>query len=167
MTTCDVPVNAEEVALRPVRVGDAETITAHRHRMFVDAGWPDDERMRAMSAAFRPWVTAKLQANQYFGWLALDRERVVAGIGMMAIDWPPHPRHLEPLRGYLLNVFTEPTYRRRGIARRLVVRAVEEAKERGLHLVTLHATPMGKPLYAELGFAGTNEMQWAMSTHHE
>lgn len=145
---------------RPINLADAEKITSHRHRMFVDAGKPDDAHLHAMGEAFLPWVKTKIQANQYFGWFALDNEHVISGLGMMVIEWPPHPLHLEPLRGYILNVFTEPAYRGKGIAKYLTQLAMEEAKKRKLSLTILHATPLGKPLYEKLGFNITNEMQW-------
>ena len=148
-------------SIRTVMVDDAALVTEHRHKMFVDAGKPDDAALRAMSDAFLSWVRAKIQAGQYFGWLAEEQGRVVSGIGMMVIEWPPHPLHLEPLRGYILNVYTEPAYRGRGIAKQLTQLAMEEAKKRQLSLTILHATSMGKPLYEKLGFTGTNEMQWS------
>jgi len=150
--------------IRPVTLNDAEKITEHRHRMFVEAGKPDDEHLKAMSSAFLAWVKTKLQANQYLGWFALDEEQVISGIGMMIIEWPPHPLHFEPLRGYILNVFTEPHYRGQGIAKYLTQVAMDEARKRKLNLTILHATSMGKTLYEKLGFKTTNEMQWSSNT---
>ena len=147
--------------IRPITLDDAAVVTEHRHRMFVDAGKPDDAELRAMSDAFLPWVRAKIQAGQYFGWFTEEAGQVVCGIGMMVIEWPPHPLHLEPLRGYILNVYTEPAYRGRGLAKQLTELAMQEARNRKLSLTILHATSMGKPLYEKLGFKGTSEMQWS------
>jgi GNAT superfamily N-acetyltransferase len=149
-----------EVRVRGIGPADAETVTRHRHRMFVDAGKPDDAALAAMSAAFLTWLRPRLEAGGYFGWFAESGGRVVSGIGMMVIEWPPHPLHLEPQRGYILNVYTEPEWRGQGLAKRLTGLALDAARERGLRLTILHATEMGKPLYAKLGFTGTNEMQW-------
>lgn len=147
--------------IRALTLDDAALVTEHRHKMFVDAGKPDDASLRAMSEAFLPWVRAKIQMGQYFGWLMEEDGRVVSGLGMMVIEWPPHPLHLEPLRGYILNVYTEPSHRGRGLAKQLTQHAMEEAKRRRLNLTILHATHLGKPLYEKLGFKGTNEMQWS------
>ena len=156
-------MTADGITVRPIGPADAETVTRHRHRMFVDAGKPDDAALAAMSAAFLDWVRPKLASGEYFGWFAESEGRVVSGIGMMLLDWPPHPLHLEPLRGYILNVYTEPEWRGRGLAKRLTGLAMDAARERKLNLTILHATEMGKPLYAKLGFKGTNEMQWSPS----
>ena len=154
-------MSADVVTVRHIGPADAGTVTRHRHRMFVEAGKPDDAALAAMSAAFLPWVQAKLENGGYFGWFAEAGGAVVSGIGMMVLEWPPHPLHLEPLRGYILNVYTEPAWRGRGLAVRLTRLAQDAAVERGLHLTILHATEMGKPLYTKLGFKGTNEMQWS------
>jgi GNAT superfamily N-acetyltransferase len=155
-------MNESSISIRPTTLEDVATIAEHRHRMFVDDGIPDDERMRALIDSFIPWVKARIQMGIYSGWFALDGDKVIAGVGMMTIDWPPHPLHLEPLRGYLLNVYTDPAYRGKGIAKCLVKKAMEEAVRRKISVVTLHASKMGRPVYEKLGFNGTTEMRWIM-----
>ena len=61
-------------------------------------------------------------------------------------------------RGYLLNFFVEPKYRRLGLAHSLVKESLTEARMRGLHIVALHASEAGKPVYESMGFRTTNEM---------
>lgn len=60
-------------------------------------------------------------------------------------------------RAHLMNVYVRPAARRRGIAKRLVSRLVEEAKSRGATEITLDATEEGRPLYESLGFEGNEE----------
>jgi ribosomal protein S18 acetylase RimI-like enzyme len=148
------------ISIRVITPMDAVKVTEHRHRMFVDAGKPDDAKLSAMSEAFLEWLRPRIVSGDYFGWFAEEDQQVVSGLGMMTPDWPPHPLHLEPRRGYILNVYTEPNHRGRGLAKQLTERAMQEARARKLSLTILHATEMGKPLYAKLGFTGTNEMQY-------
>ncbi|MCL2782317.1 MAG: GNAT family N-acetyltransferase, partial [Actinomycetia bacterium] len=54
--------------------------------------------------------------------------------------------------GTLFNVWTEPEYRRKGLARLAVEACLAHARERGVERVDLIATPMGVGLYARLGF---------------
>ena len=77
----------------------------------------------------------------------------------MVIDWPPHPSHpTMDKRGYVLNVYVEPPYRRKGLARELMRLAEAEFARRGVQFVILHSTEQGKSLYAGLGWSGTTEM---------
>ena len=92
-----------------------------------------------------------------------DDSLPVAGIGLMTIDWPPHPSHpTQDRRGYVLNVFVESSHRRRGLAHRLMALAEAEFAERGVELAVLHATEKGRPLYDELGWRATTEMAKAL-----
>jgi GNAT superfamily N-acetyltransferase len=147
------------ITLRPITLEDAEIITRQRQRMFVDDGVPDDDRMCALVNSFLPWVKARIQVGTYSGWFALHGDKIVAGVGMLMLDWPSHPLHIEPLRGYVLNVYTEPAYRGRGLAKQLMKRLMEEAKERKISVLTLHASKMGRPIYEKLGFYQTSEMR--------
>ena len=48
--------------------------------------------------------------------------------------------------------------RGRGFARQLLALAIDEARARGIKVVTLHASKFGKPIYEKFGFALNNEM---------
>ena len=112
-----------------------------------------------MTAHFRPWLQRRLADGRYFGWIVEEDGKPVAGLGMMAIDWPPHPSHpKEDKRGYVLNLFVEPLYRQRGLGNMLMELGEAELRERGVSYGVLHATRMGKPLYERMGWAGTSEM---------
>ena len=65
-------------------------------------------------------------------------------------------------RGYVLNVFVEPAYRKRGLARELMRLAQAEFARRGIGYAILHTTAKGQPLYQDEGWAGTTEMAKAV-----
>jgi ribosomal protein S18 acetylase RimI-like enzyme len=144
---------------RTANAADASTITRHRHRMFVDAGRRDTPALQVMSQHFEPWVVRMINEGKYFGWLTEDDGKVVAGAGLLLLDWPPHP--LDPhstQRGYLLNVYVEAEYRRRKLASHLIECVLAEARRRKIRVVALHSTDEGRPLYESNGFRQTNEM---------
>ncbi len=144
---------------RTATAADAATITRHRHRMFVDAGRRDTPVLAVMSQHFEPWVVRMMNEGKYLGWLTEDDGKVVAGAGLLLLDWPPHP--LDPhgmQRGYLLNVYVEQEYRRRKLASHLIEYALAEARRRKIRVVSLHSTDEGRLLYESTGFRQTNEM---------
>ena len=49
-------------------------------------------------------------------------------------------------------MLVHPDFRRRGIARALMLRAIELLRNQGFATIGLDATPLGKPLYQQLGF---------------
>ncbi len=60
----------------------------------------------------------------------------------------------------MLNVFTEPAWRRRGLAELLMRHILDWARQERLDRLVLHASDDGRPLYERLGFAATNEMRY-------
>lgn len=147
---------------RPVTPRDLELVCRHRHEMFKASGRAN-EVLAPMTEAFREWLRPRLASGAYFGWIAEAEGAPVAGLGMMEIDWPPHPSHpAEARRGYILNVFVEPEHRGQGLAKSLMDLAVAEGRRRGIGYMILHATQMGRPLYDKLGWAQTAEMSIAL-----
>lgn len=150
---------------RPATAADAALITHHRRRMFVDAGRRDDQVLELMAQAHEPWVAQAITNGRYLGWLTEDDGNAIAGAGLLLLDWPPHP--LDPrstTRGYLLNVYVEPNYRRRRLASDLIELALAEARRRGIRVVALHSTDEARRLYESSGFRTTNEMFYVEPT---
>ena len=139
-------------------VGDAETIAWHRVRMFVDSGQAKSEAMARMRENFVDWVRPRLADGRYLGWLVEDDGAVVAGAGLWLMDFPPHWMDAEPGRAYLLNFYVAPSHRGQGLAEGMLREAVAEARRRGIGVVLLHASVMGRAIYERNGFVGTNEM---------
>jgi GNAT superfamily N-acetyltransferase len=149
-----------DIILRMARVDDASIIVHHRRAMFADMGQADSASLDAMDAAFAPYVRRAIADGSYRGWLAVTGEgRVAAGGGLILHEWPATPRNTDTQRAYILNMYTEPEYRKRGIARRIMNAILDFCRAEGLHSVALHASEFGRPLYVSIGFEPTNEMR--------
>lgn len=154
---------SEAFAIRAATPADAETIVRHRRAMFSDMRYGDAAWLDGMVTMFRPWLLQKLETGAYLHWFALAPDgSIAAGAGLWLMEWMPHPPGGPALRGNILNVYTEPGYRRQGLARRLVALAVEECRQRGIRYVVLHASDQGRPVYESMGFRATNEMRMAL-----
>jgi GNAT superfamily N-acetyltransferase len=153
------PLASPAPEFRAVARADLELICHHREEMFRDAG-AAEQTLATMTAHFRSWLEPRLADGSYSGIVLIGDGQAVGGIGLMLIDWPPHPLHPEhSRRGYILNLFVEPAWRRRGLARRLMQMAEEELRRQDASLLILHATEKARPLYTELGWtSGTAEM---------
>src|SRR5579884_3441375 len=103
----------EGILLRQASVTDASIIARHRRSMFRDMGYQDETALDRMTERFLPWVESKLESQEYVGWLAVDADDVVAaGAGVWLMDWPAHMVGSSAWRGNILNVYTEPQFRR-------------------------------------------------------
>jgi GNAT superfamily N-acetyltransferase len=146
---------------REASLADVQLITSHRHAMFAAMPAPNLPVLDAMSSAFEPWVRRRITEGKYLGWIVEEDGRVAGSAGLLILDWPPHALHPnQDRRAYLLNVFVEPAFRRRGIARGLIERCLAEARLLGIRVVTLHASEAGRSVYQAFGFRPTSEMMY-------
>lgn len=140
---------------------DVALIAAHRVAMFDAMGRGNEDIRAEMGRNFAAWLAPRLADGRYMAWIAIDAGRPVASAGLMILDWPPVPHDpAGTTRGYLLNIFVEPAYRHRGLARALINCCMEETRRRGIRVVTLHASHEGRGLYEKIGFHAGNEMQF-------
>lgn len=150
---------SEPFHIRESTPNDFEIICAHRRAMFEDMGRDTPEQINAMDAPHRDWLADKLNSGEYRAWFAESEGRVVAGAGLWLLNWSPSPYDQSQFRGYVLNVYTDPAFRRRGLAKRLMETIIAWCREHAIKIVVLHASKAGKPIYESLGFEQTNEMR--------
>lgn len=154
--------------IRSATLADAPVIARHRAEMFSDIGTLSSALYEAMVDASLRCLEAAIPSGEYIGWLAAPMahpEEIVAGIGVQRravlphVDATGHALAFGP-DGLVVNVFTERSWRRHGIARQLMQHAQEWARTNGVDRLVLHASKEGRPLYEQLGFVATNEMRW-------
>jgi GNAT superfamily N-acetyltransferase len=150
---------------------DIAIVAHHRAAMFEAMGSTTPAMVDALIAATESLLREAIPRGEYRGWLAAlaaEPERVVAGAGVQIRRVHPFPRRWSDGRvdvafgrqAIVLNVFIDPQFRRRGIARRLMQQVFAWARAVELDSLVLHAASDGRMLYEELGFAATNEMRF-------
>lgn len=150
---------------------DAETIGWQRARMFQDMGDVPPHLFDEFCARASERLRERLTTGEYVGWLARAKdapEKIIAGAGVHLRSVLPHPGRApngdatisEGRHAIILNVFTEPEWRRRGIATLLMQRIIAWSREERLDRLVLHASDEGRALYERLGFTATNEMRF-------
>ena len=154
---------SQEFQIRQANPDDASIIGWHRARMFQDMGLVPNE-------LFDSFRRKALAAGDYLGWLASQRDtpqKIIAGAGVIRREVPPFPiRHkngeimiAEGRQGLIINFFTEPEWRRRGLAKLLMNTIIAWSREQNLDGLVLHASDDGRALYEQLGFISTTEMR--------
>ncbi len=111
------------------------------------------------------------ERENYIGWLAAPEnqlDKIVAGAGVQLREVPPHPEPnadgkidiVSGRQAIIQNVFTEPEWRRRGLAALLIKRIIDWTHAQGIESLVLHASDEGRALYERLGFIATTEMRF-------
>lgn len=147
------------VTIREGTVADISEIARQRRRMCEDMHYSDDNALSKMTALTADYLRKAIPDGSFRSWLACDDGRVVAGGAVVISPWPSHAYDLDCRRVMILNVYTEPEYRRRGVARQVMETIIAWCKEQGFARVTLHASESGRHLYESLGFVDSNEMR--------
>jgi GNAT superfamily N-acetyltransferase len=154
-----IPYTERMPNTRAATVADAPLIAAHRRSMFASMPNAKDAVLDAMSRNFELWVRERLADGRYMGWVVEEHGVAAGSAGMVILDWPPHPLHpASDKRAYIMNVYVEPKFRKRGLAHGLIKRCLNEARHRGVRVVTLHSSDAGRPIYETYGFRATSEM---------
>ncbi len=101
--------------------------------------------------------------DTFVSWLAMDGETIVGTSGMSFVEKPPYFSCPSGKIGLLSSMYTLDTYRRKGIAKELLTRVVDEAKRYGCGAVQITASDMGVLLYSDFGFVKNgNFMQYKL-----
>jgi GNAT superfamily N-acetyltransferase len=118
----------DEFRVRFATVDDAEVISWHRARMFQDMGELSVDLFEAFRATSRDQLRQLLARGCYVGWLlSLENapSKIIAGAGVHLRRVLPHPventaTFADGRHGIVVNVFTEPEWRRKGLAAMLL-----------------------------------------------
>jgi len=148
-----------DITIRTATVEDVPLFLHHRREMFRAMGYTDPAVLEGLEGLAEQYFQEGFEKGIFHGWLAINPlGTVVGGGGVAAVALPPGPYSPTPTRPEILNVYVEPAYRRRGIARRLMEVMVDWCRARGFASVYLHASDEGRPLYTSMGFEPTPEM---------
>lgn len=148
-----------DIRIREATVADIPEILRQRRRMYEDMHYSDSAALTTANALTAEYLKKAIPDGTFRAWLACDNDCAVAGGAVLISEWPAHPYDLECRRATILNVYTDPEFRRRGIARQLMQTIIAWCKQEGFARVTLHASENGRHVYESLGFEASNEMR--------
>ena len=99
--------------------------------------------------------------GSHIAYLVFDGNRFVGAGGVSFFQVMPTYHNPNGNKAYIMNMYTRPGYRRRGIASLMLECLMKEIRSRGITKVTLEATDAGRPLYEKYGFISMkDEMEY-------
>ena len=108
--------------------------------------------MTQVERATLAYYRSALADGSHTAYLVFDGDVFVGAGGASYYAVMPTYHNPTGRKAYIMNMYTCPAYRRRGIAARTLDLLVQDARSRGVHAISLEATDMGRPLYETCGF---------------
>ena len=105
-----------------------------------------------LAASLENYYKRHLSDGTFIAWLAFDSDKIIGTGAMSFVEKPPYYECPSGKIGLLSSMFTDKAYRRMGIAKTLLSKAVQEAKDYGCGAVQITASDMGVLLYTDFGF---------------
>jgi GNAT superfamily N-acetyltransferase len=116
-----------------------------------------------LKPALLDYYKRHMKDGTFVSWLALDGNNIIGTSGMSFVEKPPYFGCPSGKIGLLSSMFTNPNYRRKGIAKELLSRVINEAKQYGCGTIQITASDMGVKLYTDFGFEhNSNFMQYKL-----
>jgi GNAT superfamily N-acetyltransferase len=112
-----------------------------------------DYDMSALAEANRVYYEKAISDGYHVALGAFYGDEFVACAGLCLYQQLPSPDDLRGTCACLMNVYTRPQFRGKGIAGFLTEQLISCAKERGVDRIFLETTPAGRSVYEALGFS--------------
>lgn len=143
---------------RKATLDDLEILTETRIEVLRAANQlSEDVDMTEVKKQSYEYYQEALKNDSHIAYLIYDGELFVGAGGISYYRVMPTYHNPTGRKAYIMNMYTRPEYRRKGIAFKTLDLLVSDAKNRGISAISLEATDMGFPLYRKYGFVKMNE----------
>ena len=149
-----------EISYRRLTDKDLDTFIMLRINQLREEGAKEDIDIEP---ALRDYYQRHMADGTFISWIASDHEKIIGTSGLSIVEKPPYFGCPSGKIGLLSSMFTDKAYRRKGIAKELLSRVVNEARENGCGTIQITASDMGVLLYTDFGFTKNNHfMQYKL-----
>ena len=123
------------------------------------------EQWEIMKQKSIEYYQKSLKDNTHSAYMVYDGEVCIGTGGICFYEILPTYYKPTGKKAYIINMYTRPEYRKRGIATQVLNLLVRDALNQGYTYISLEATKMGQALYEKCGFAFLqSEMQFVNET---
>lgn len=147
--------------IREATLSDIDDIVTIRMKMLFELGKLETEDgTRKLRSLTRDFFIRKFQTGEFKVFCAVKDDTIIATTGIQFLERPPLYENPHGIEAYIMNLYTEPEHRGKGVASKLLEKVIEYARERKAGRIVLHAMGKDKRVYEKAGFVSTtNEME--------
>ena len=154
-------IERDKINYRRANISDIEFLVDYRVRFLNELyNHPEDDETEILRKTLRQYFSEAIPSNNFIAWLAEYSGKIIGTSGMVVWRMPARYGGLESGRlGYILNLYTVPEARRKGICTRLLNELIKEAKSLGLKYLHLHSSEEGRNIYRKAGFVEPDQIE--------
>lgn len=146
-------IDLAEVIIKKVEDTDISIMTEHRIDYLSQLqGERSMEYKLTLKKELEEYFRKSLQDGSFFALMAVYEGKALAFGGMVIKKIPGDFNRASYLEGDILNMYTIPEARRKGISSLILKALLNEAKRMGITKVALHTSKDGEKLYRKFGF---------------
>ena len=150
--------NLQDMEFRKATAEDIDLLVRTRIEVLRAAnGLADSADMSEVEKQSRAYYEKALADGTHTALLVSDHGQFIGAGGISYYRVMPTYHNPTGRKGYIMNMYTRPEYRRKGIAFHTLDLLIQDAREKGLASVSLEATETGRPLYEKYGFSGMKD----------
>jgi len=147
-------IKKANIVYRHATINDVQALVDYRIRFLNELlNHPENDDTEIVRKSLQEYFSAAIPFGDFIAWVAECNGRIIATAGMVVWKKPAIYGGAESGKlGYLLNFYTIPEARRKGIATRLLNELIKDAKSHELRYLHLHASKDGINIYRKAGF---------------
>jgi GNAT superfamily N-acetyltransferase len=143
----------EEIKYYKANVDDAETLALLRIKFIMEfAGEQPEEDQNNLKIVLTDYFRTATAQNQCINYIARSANEIAGTGGLIYRIQPGNFKNPTGRSGYIMNMFTLPRFRKKGICTSILNKLIDDAHAEGVILFELHATEAGRPIYLSNGF---------------
>ena len=147
-------IDLSKIQIREIGLDEVELLTNYRIAYLTEMqGEQNEEYLEKLKNEHNQYFSEALAGERFFAFLAELNGEIVSFGAMVIKKIPGDFNQSSYLEGDILNMYTVPFARRKGISELILQQHLNEAMKRGISKVSLHTTKDGEKLYRKFGFS--------------
>ena len=153
----------DPVSYRRATAADIPALIELRCAFLAEVNGADPNDPELSQALFR-YFSSHIPTGDFVAFCGIVDDRTVATSGLVFHHHPPSSKNLVGKQAYIMNMYTVPKWRGRGIGTRLLQELLAVARATRCHRVRLNALPKAERVYTRMGFARVDgEMELSLT----
>jgi GNAT superfamily N-acetyltransferase len=152
-------MSIQNIIFRKATPADVEDLVRLRMAFLKEVQKPETRQLddATLETALRMYFQRSVENDEFVAWLALHEGKIVATSGLCFFQIAPRFTLQDGKIAYVLNIYTLPDWRGKGLGKQIFDHILQEAKNRGYKRISLHASDDGRPVYEKFGFRLTSD----------